>query len=167
MVGKQQPCEHGLHPLTCLECLNDKPAAQLQDDLASYCRHSIKVERCVVCTPGLTGYLYCTGGGTHFHTTPACGSLAQGQEKVRRRGGVTEPIQPVHSLSGAIEGLDPCATCATRPRRPTPLVDRLPNPTGAASTLDRLKAEARRRGVPLSVVVEEHSKRTDRRKRTM
>lgn len=156
-------CEHGLHPSTCLDCLNDKPRAQLDAERAGYCRHSIKVDRCVVCTPGLTGYLYSTGGGTHFHTTPACGSLASGQENVRRRGGVTEPIEPVHSLSGKIEGLDPCRGCATRPRPAPTLVAGPSISTGAASTLDRLKAEASLRGVSLAQVADEHSGRKKRR----
>lgn len=155
-MGTDQPdrevCEHGEHPSVCLECLTTKSPGQFRAERGAYCRHNILRAHCVACTRGLKGFLYATGGGTHFHTTPECTLLAVGQEKVRRRGGTTEPIVAVHSQSGVIEGLDPCAGCATR--QPIPQPPQSGGPSPSASTLQRLKA-----GLPrlwLTVVVTLH-----------
>jgi hypothetical protein len=114
-----------------------------------YCAHGLLIQRCVVHGENVVGMFYASGGGTHFHRTPDCPSLARGQEKVRRRGGEVANIDSIHSLSGKIAGLDPCKTCMrVASSKSHPRAVRSASP----SELEKLKVEAARTGRTLQDV---------------
>ena len=121
-----------------------------------FCRHALDWTKCVVCGDGIVGYVYITGGGTHFHTTPDCTALVQGQEKVRRRGGNQEPIEAAHTMSGVVDRRVPCRACAQRHPRSDPSRTKRSasarQSAGPASSLERMKLDARRQGLTLQEV---------------
>ena len=78
------------------------------------CVHGIKWGECVVCDARLGERFYFTGGGTHVHSTPLCKALAEGQEKVRRRGGNPEPIEVVTRYGDHLDRRDACKVCLRR-----------------------------------------------------
>jgi len=124
-----------------------------------WCTHGITRPKCLVCD-GAKGFVYLTGGGTHFHATPKCRALAEGQEKVRQRGGNPEAIEAIHSASRDLERRDPCKICAPaiaqrRVAKKDKPVDTPPEPHDRppTSSLARLKAEAKAKGISLQELV--------------
>ncbi len=77
----------------------------------AHCQHGVARGECVVCDPKIGTRFYFTGGGTHVHSTPTCRALADGQEKVRRRGGNPDVIDVVPRYSGFLDARDPCRHC--------------------------------------------------------
>ena len=68
---------------------------------------------CSICrdvTEPLRRLVYFTAGGQHFHFTPNCVSLAEGQEIVRQRGGTAALIETGY-LDTIRVSRKPCKTC--------------------------------------------------------
>ena len=67
----------------------------------SICKDSVEKDRKPV---------YFTSGGQHFHFTPSCTALSEGQEIVRQRGGTPAIVE-----SGYLDTVrvyrKPCKTC--------------------------------------------------------
>lgn len=84
------------------------------------CAHGVKWGECIVCDGSLGARFYFTGGGTHVHATPICTALAEGQEKVRRRGGNPEVIEVVPRYGDHLDRRDPCKVCLPQRRKASP-----------------------------------------------
>lgn len=67
----------------------------------SICRDSVEAPRKLV---------YFTSGGQHFHLTPNCTALSEGQAIVRQRGGIPAIINSGYLDTVRIER-KPCKTC--------------------------------------------------------
>jgi hypothetical protein len=69
----------------------------------SICRDMPKEQRKIV---------YFTSGGQHFHFSPGCSALAEGQEMVKQRGGTPATLE-----SGFLDTVranrKPCRTCSS------------------------------------------------------
>ena len=86
-----------------------RPAKPAPRSKAKACKHRIVEGQCPICKG--RGSVYITGGGTRFHRTPSCPSLAKGQEKVLERGGDPMPIEGVVVRSIKLLSRDACRTC--------------------------------------------------------
>lgn len=76
---------------------------------ANPCKHRIVAGTCPLCKG--KGVVYITGGGTRFHKSPNCPSLAKGQRNVADRGGEPMQIDGVVVRSSRLLWKDPCRTC--------------------------------------------------------
>jgi len=75
------------------------------------CIHGIDEVTCSICKVAGLPDVYISGGGSKFHARPDCAALLKGQQRVKSRNGVTEPIERVVRGSAKVAKRDPCRTC--------------------------------------------------------
>lgn len=79
------------------------------DPVVLTCPHGLPPNQCDMCRNRQN--VYVTAGGAKYHRVRKCPHLAEGQEIVARRGGVTEEIVPVTRSRAEFDGYGPCRWC--------------------------------------------------------